>query len=120
MSFKEITTTKPLHAALEEAHALQRLSANHRRTRNGGSSSTAGVGVVIVAGRSRRLAVEGHRAELKELMQEDSAGSGSGEVTETSSVREVKKTVGEVGSAFVGRGVGVGVWVVQAALEGGR
>lgn len=77
--------------------------------------------MVIVTGRSRRLAVESHRAELKELMLADGAGSnGHGEILEPGMVREVRKTVGEVGSAFVGRGVGVGVWVLQAALEGER
>jgi hypothetical protein len=62
------------------------------------------------------LAVESHRAELKELIQEDNPVGG--ETVERSwMVREVRKTAGEVGSAFVGRGVGVGVWALQAALD---
>ncbi len=39
---------------------------------------------------------------------------------EDSNSKEVKKTLGEVGSAFVGRGVGVGVWVLQTVLDGER
>ncbi|KXN82041.1 K(+)/H(+) antiporter 1 [Leucoagaricus sp. SymC.cos] len=113
--FKDITTAKPLHAALDEAHALQRLSISRSRKGFRSSLNAAGVGVVVVAGRSRRLAVESHRAELKELMAED-ASTGV-EVVENSMVREVRKTVGEVGSAFVGRGVGVGIWILQASLD---
>lgn len=126
VTFKEITSAKPLHVALDEAYALQQSSANVKRKcksrRTPSSAAAAGVGIVVVTGRSRRLATESHRAELKELMLEDSTaaggGSGHGEASERGMVREVRKTVGEVGSAFVGRGVGVGVWVLQAALDG--
>jgi len=125
VTFKEVVSAKPLHAALDEAYAIQQLSTNHNRTGKASTTSTASVGVVVITGRSRRLAVESHRAELKELMLEDShhhsGGSGGhGDVTESGMMREVKKTLGEVGSAFVGRGVGVGVWILQAALDGER
>ncbi|XP_006462999.1 hypothetical protein AGABI2DRAFT_186795 [Agaricus bisporus var. bisporus H97] len=113
VTFKEITHDKPLHAALNEAYGLQ---GNNSKTRH---TAGAGAGVLIVTGRSRRLAVESHKAEIKELMLADGMGS-NGEVVDSSAVREVKKTVGEVGSAFVGKGVGVGVWVLQAALDGER
>ncbi|KAF9445370.1 hypothetical protein P691DRAFT_675742 [Macrolepiota fuliginosa MF-IS2] len=119
--FKEVASAKPLRVALDEAYALQQQSTTHRR-RGATSTSAAGVGVVVVTGRSRRLAVEAHRAELKELIREDLAaadgGSGHGEASESSVVREVRKAVGEVASAFVGRGIGVGMWVLQAALDG--
>jgi len=82
---------------------------------NTSASSIAEIGVVIVTGRSRRLAVESHQAELKELMQED-AGGGR-EATESGIVRDIRKTVGDVGSVFLGRGVGVGVWILQASLD---
>ncbi len=119
VAFKEITADKPLHAALDEAYALQQRSngskLQRRHMQNTSASSIAEIGVVIVTGRSRRLAVESHHAELKELMQED-AGGGR-EATESGIVRDIRKTVGDVGSVFVGRGVGVGVWILQASLD---
>ena len=63
--------------------------------------------VFIVTGRSRRLAVENHRQELQELMQEhEHVGS------------EVRKTIGDVATAFVVAGVGSGIVVLQAAGAG--
>jgi hypothetical protein len=109
VTFKEVASDKPLHAALKEAYDLQRKPTKRQ--------AGAGAGVLIVTGRSRRLAVESHKNEIKELMLADGMGS-NGEVVDSSAVREVKKTVGEVGSAFVGKGVGMGVWVLQAALHG--
>ena len=89
MDFRELATPIPLRAALQEANVLL----ESRRTR-----------LLIVSGRSRRLAVESHQKELVELMGEyGSVGS------------EVRKTVGEVASAFVVVGCGNGVVVVQAA-----
>ena len=63
--------------------------------------------VLIVTGRSRRLAPENHRQELQELMQEH------GHVG-----TEVRKTVGDVATAFVVAGVGSGIVVLQAAGAG--
>lgn len=116
VTFKDVASAKPLHTALEEVYTLQRPSSSNNPKRKNSRASTAGVGVVVVTGRSRRLAVEGHRTELKELVLASWAG-GNGETLESGMVGEVRKTVGEVGSAFVGRGAGVGVWVLQAALE---
>lgn len=55
-------------------------------------------------GRSRRLAVESHQLELKELM-DVTAGIGG----------EVKKTIGDVATALVVSGCNVGLVVMQAA-----
>jgi hypothetical protein len=63
--------------------------------------------LVVVTGRSRRLAVENHRKELGELMVEN------GQVG-----AEVRKTVGDVATAFVVAGVGSGIVVLQAAGAG--
>lgn len=64
--------------------------------------------LIVVTGRSRRLAAMNHRVELKEIMGErGSLGS------------EVKKTLGDSASAFVGSGVGSGVLVIQASGFGG-
>ncbi|EAU90931.2 potassium:hydrogen antiporter [Coprinopsis cinerea okayama7 len=60
--------------------------------------------LMVVTGRSRRLAAEDHRIELKELMEEHGR-LGS----------EVRKTIGDAASAFVIADVGSGVLVLQAA-----
>jgi hypothetical protein len=61
----------------------------------------------VVTGRSRRLAVENHQQELRELMEEHGRVGA-----------EVRKTVGDVATAFVVAGVGSGVVVLQAAGAG--
>lgn len=91
IEFKHLITPVPLHAAIQEATAL--------------TVSSPGYNLVVVTGRSRRLAVENHRAELKRLMD------GHGHVG-----AEVRKTFGDVATAFVAAGVGSGVVVVQAAV----
>jgi len=114
MSFKEIATAKPLHAALNEAYALQRRSDSRKLQRHHAQeTSVAGIRVVVT-GRSRRLAVESHHTELNELMQE------GWEAIEGGVMKDIRKTVGDVGSVFVGRSVGVGVWILQASLDNGR
>jgi len=114
MSFKEVATAKPLHAALNEAYILQRRSNNRKLQRHHTQeTSVPGIGVVVT-GRSRRLAVESHHTELNELMQEGY------EATEGGVMKDIRKTVGDVGSVFVGRSVGVGVWILQASLDNGK
>ncbi|KAA1469607.1 hypothetical protein DENSPDRAFT_928250 [Dentipellis sp. KUC8613] len=96
IEFQELSTPVPLHAILHQAGGLQDAAAGNLSR------------VLIVLGRSRRLAVESHHAELKDLMEEHgSVGS------------EVKKTVGDVATAFVLAGCGTGLVVMQAmhALE---
>ena len=90
VEFKYLVTPIPLHAAIQEATAI--------------ALSSSGCKLVVVTGRSRRLAVENHRAELRTLMDEHSHVGA-----------EVRKTVGDVATAFVVAGVGSGVVVVQAA-----
>jgi len=118
MSFKEIATTKPLRAALNEAYALQRRPDSRKlqrhHTEDTSASTVAGIGVVVI-GRSRRLAVESHHTELNELMQEDFGGGW--EAIEGGVMKDIRKTVGDVGSVFVGRSAGVGVWILQASLH---
>ncbi|KAF8965970.1 Sodium/hydrogen exchanger family-domain-containing protein [Flammula alnicola] len=93
IEFKTLTTPIPLHAAIQQASDAIF------------SSFTK---LVVVTGRSRRLAVESHRRELKELMN-DHEHVGA----------EVRKTIGDVATAFVVAGVGSGVVVLQAAGAGG-
>jgi len=93
MEFKSISTLRPLHAAIQAATDCIYPKTTMRLT--------------VVTGRSRRLAVENHRWELKELMNEH-ASVGP----------EVRKTIGDVGTAFVVAGVGSGVVVLQKAMDG--
>ncbi|KAF8799460.1 hypothetical protein BYT27DRAFT_7201515 [Phlegmacium glaucopus] len=90
VEFKHLVVPTPLHSAIQEATAI--------------TFSSPGYKLVVVTGRSRRLAVENHRAELKMLM--DAHGHVGA---------EVRKTIGDVATAFVVAGVGSGVVVVQAA-----
>jgi hypothetical protein len=91
IKFLEVATPVPLHAVVQNASSLlESLTERHSR-------------LLIVAGRSRRLAVANHQQELKELMEEHgSVGS------------EVRKTVGDVATAFVVAGCKAGIVVIQA------
>ncbi|KAJ2914554.1 hypothetical protein MD484_g5864, partial [Candolleomyces efflorescens] len=60
--------------------------------------------LVIMTGRSRRLAVQDHQRELKDVMD------GYGQLGP-----EVRKALGDVACAFVAAGVGSGIVVLQAA-----
>ena len=83
VTFEELADPAPLHAALHRVRTLQ--------------------SPIVVVGRSRRLAVENHHAELRTLEEEHGA------------VRtDVRKTVGDVGTAFVMAGVDVNLLVMQA------
>ncbi|KAH7923335.1 hypothetical protein BV22DRAFT_1169988 [Leucogyrophana mollusca] len=93
IEFADLHTPVPLHAIVQRASSL-RESMTEKRTR-----------LLIVAGRSRRLAVENHHHELKELIEEHR--SVGNEV--------VKKTIGDVAAAFVVSGNGTGMVVLQAA-----
>ncbi|KAI0059628.1 hypothetical protein BV25DRAFT_1060362 [Artomyces pyxidatus] len=88
IEFQNLVTPVPLHAAIQKATAT---AASQNR-------------LLVVMGRSRRLAVESHHHELKELMEEH-GGVGS----------EVNKTVGDVATAFVLAGVNSGLIVMQAS-----
>ncbi|KIM41122.1 hypothetical protein M413DRAFT_28188 [Hebeloma cylindrosporum] len=94
IEFKALSTPIPLHAAIQEAtQSIYPSSTTNMATK-----------LVVVTGRSRRLAVENHRRELNELMSEHEYIGA-----------EVRKTIGDVGTAFVVAGVGSGIVVVQAA-----
>lgn len=92
INFLQLATPIPLHAIVESA-------TSHVESLMEKSSH-----LLIVAGRSRRLAAENHQQELKQLMDEH------GNVG-----NEVKKTVGDVATAFLVSGCKAGIVVVQAA-----
>ena len=88
-TFDKLTSPAPLHAALNCAR-LQQQQQQHS--------------VMVVVGRSRRLAVENHHAELRVLE------------TEYGAVRaDVRKTVGDVGTSFVMAGIDTNLLVMQAS-----
>lgn len=85
VTFEDLASPIPLHTALHRARMLQRPA-------------------VVVAGRSRRLAVEDHHAELRALEAEYGAVRG-----------DMRKTVGDVGTAFVMAGIDANLLVMQAS-----
>jgi len=118
IEFREVQTPTPLHTALEEAskpsslepeggaESFARIRLLAREERDGKRKTAYCRCVLVVVGRSRRMAVEDHAKELKDLMHEyENVGS------------EVKKTIGDVGAAFVVAGCGTGMVVLQAAHE---
>lgn len=92
VEFVELQTPVPLHAVVNKA-ASQFESLVAQRSR-----------LLIVVGRSRRLAVENHRKELS-MMIEKHGSVG----------HEVKKTIGDVATAFVVSGCKASLVVIQAA-----
>ncbi|KAG1858827.1 Sodium/hydrogen exchanger family-domain-containing protein [Suillus subluteus] len=85
INFTNLASPVPLHAAIQRASMCQR--------------------VLVVAGRSKRLAVENHHAELKDLVEEHRVVGH--EVT--------RKTIGDVATAFVVSGCATAMVVLQAA-----
>ena len=90
IQFSEVATPVPLHAILQQVASQVEI-----RPR-----------VLVVVGRSRRLAVEDHRQELKQLMEKE------GQVG-----NEVRQTIGDVATAFMIAGRGAGIVVLQASNE---
>lgn len=92
--FSDAHTPAPVHAAIRRARTLRETSPR----------------LLIVAGRSRRLAKERHDAEMKRVMETCRSGVG---------MEVMRRTIGDVGAAMVvAAGSASGVVVVQAA-EGG-
>jgi len=87
VTFEELAGPDPLHAALHRVRLLPRR-------------------VVVVVGRSRRLAVEEYHAELRALEAEHGAAAVHS---------DVRKTIGDVGTAFVVAGIDANLLVMQAS-----
>ncbi|KAJ7129154.1 potassium:hydrogen antiporter [Mycena epipterygia] len=66
-----------------------------------------GKNLVVMIGRSRRMAVESHQAELQRLISSNGTSIGSA----------VPKTVGDVGAALVASGTRASLLVLQAAAS---
>ncbi|KAK0489014.1 Sodium/hydrogen exchanger family-domain-containing protein [Armillaria novae-zelandiae] len=92
MKFRELSSPVPLHAVIAVANEEIESLKDKR--------------MLVLIGRSRRLAVENHSREMEELVEEyGHVGS------------EVKKTIGDVATSFVLSRCGSGVIVVQAATN---
>lgn len=65
-----------------------------------------GKSLVVVLGRSRRMAVETHKKELQKLISSKGTPIGSA----------VPKTLGDVGAALVASGTSASLLVLQAAV----
>ena len=92
VEFAELRTPKPLHAIVGRVNDIVD-EMSQRKTR-----------VLAMVGRSRRLAVEDHTAELKEVLHKWKPIGG-----------ETRRTIGDVGTALVVSSVKAGVVVLQAA-----
>jgi hypothetical protein len=93
INFSHLSSSKPLHTVLDKATSeVQR---------------AAGRTLVVVIGRSRRLATESHQAELRQIVGEKGLMASSD---------SVPRTLGDVGAALVASGVGASILVMQACL----
>lgn len=93
IEFTELPTPSPLRTVVE--YASRTLEAVEERQTK----------MLVITGRSRRLAVENHHAELRQLSEEYGGGMTS----------EVKKTIGDVAMSFVLTGSKASIVVMQAA-----
>ncbi|CAA7259372.1 unnamed protein product [Cyclocybe aegerita] len=94
ISFINESATKPLHRVAELAKQEAAISI-----------ARSGKTLIVLAGRSRRLAVENLRGELRSLISETGSSISS----------SVPKTLGDVGAGLVAAGVNASLLVLQAA-----
>lgn len=92
INFNTKSSPRPLHTVIEMANSEVTLHA------------PSGKALVVVVGRSRRMAVESHQAELRGLISERKYTIGS----------EVSKTLGDVGAAVVAAGTNASLLVMQS------
>ena len=92
ISFQSESAVRPLHRMLELAN---------------NEASRTSEPLLVVAGRSRRMAVESHKRELHRLVTDRGASLPS----------EVSNTFGDVATAFVVAGGNASLVVTQATLS---
>lgn len=91
MEFSTVTSPTPLRTLMQTSTGLQE-----------------GKRLIVVAGRGKRLAAESHQDEMQALLSGGQSGhSGLG--------NEMRKTLGDVSTAFLIAGVGAELLVVQAS-----
>ena len=88
--FGQIQSPRPLSAALEylSSEVIQR---QLTLSSHAGSKAAPSKGLIVATGRARRMAVESHEVELREISSKSRAQSTG----------ELRKTVGDVASAFI-------------------
>jgi hypothetical protein len=96
VTFTELVSPQPLHAAV--SHVAEMLA---------GADERAKSRLYVVTGRARRLAAENQGPELQKLVDEHNASTAAA---------EVRKTVGDVATAFVAARTQVGLLILQAPL----
>ncbi|GLB34205.1 putative potassium hydrogen antiporter [Lyophyllum shimeji] len=94
IAFSTVSSAKPLHTTVE-------LVAKEASSQ----STPAGKNMIVVVGRSRRMAVESHKAELQQVVAGAGASIGS----------SVPKTLGDVGAALVASSAAASLLILQAA-----
>jgi hypothetical protein len=94
IQFSHQSSSKPLHTILDMAA--------------GEVQQASGRTLVVVVGRSRRLAAESHQVELRQIVGERGAAAGSDSVS---------RTLGDVGAALVADGTNASLLVLQACLS---
>jgi hypothetical protein len=92
ITFTMVTSAQPLHTMLE--HIAE----------SSAQTGQAHKSLMVVVGRSRRMAVESHQAELREIV-----GTGMG--------KETSRTLGDVGAAVLVAGTTLNLLVLQARNE---
>ncbi|KAJ2933926.1 hypothetical protein H1R20_g3174, partial [Candolleomyces eurysporus] len=97
ITFSTNNSAKPLHTAVELVKA--------EITSTASSTSAASAKVIVLVGRSRRMAVESLGAELRTFVSTIGAQLGG----------SVPKTIGDVGAALVASNVDASLFVLQAA-----
>lgn len=95
ITFSERSSSQPLHTLLELVEEKAKESANKKN-------------LIVLTGRSRRMAVESHQTELQKLIVERNAHIGS----------SVPRTLGDVGAALVASGTTASLLIMQAAVSG--
>ena len=95
MNFSEDSSATPL------AEVLQRCGVENN------TATSSNKALLVVAGRGRRMAAESHTDELRTIIAAASLSSGIG--------GEIRRTVGDVATAFVATGAKASLLVLQAA-----
>ncbi|KAF8638567.1 hypothetical protein AX17_002110 [Amanita inopinata Kibby_2008] len=91
MRFDIKSSSLPLHTIVDLANNL----------------TSGGQNLIVVVGRSRRMATESHQAELRKIISESGTSIGS----------SVAKTLGDVGTSMVAMNVNAALLVMQAHVS---
>lgn len=94
--FTSLATPQPLHSAVE--YVTEMLSPADSRSKSR---------VYVVCGRARRLATDNTGPELQAIVQEHGAAAAA---------NEVRKTIGDMATAFVAARTQIGLLVLQAPV----